>query len=179
MRAALVHDPEDPICRLVRFSTHDLLNKAIKGYDAVRALDATQDLGSMDVEGCKVGPSAATLVLVLDALPAPIGTNFGRGGTPPRLNACLFVSADDELVGAQPSPLPLPFVEVKHETPTLEEQRISRPDPGPVPPRLEGVCVKDAPDGRTANRVNVLLSNQNPAEVRYEQSAQWLFVSGR
>ena len=67
VRAPIVDDPKDTPGVVVRKTSHDLLNKTIKGSDASGCFAAAKDTGTMHVERCDVGPCAATTIFVFDA----------------------------------------------------------------------------------------------------------------
>src|ERR1700730_18918162 len=66
MRRAVVHDPEDTVCRLVGLLTHDLSDQAVGGGDAALDLAATEQLGAMHIPSGQIGPCALAKILMFD-----------------------------------------------------------------------------------------------------------------
>ena len=178
MRAALVNYPEDAASRSVRLARHDLVDKPVEGPDAVGSLDAPEDSRAVNVQCCKVGPRSSSLVLMLDALPATVGDDLGFMKSDSCLDARLLVGRDHEFVLAQSSPLPFPLVKIEYRRAALEEQRVSGPDPRAVSPGLQSIGVEDTPDRRAADRFDVLFGNENPPDVRNEQTAERFLALG-
>ncbi len=146
----------------------------MKREDPVRLLHASVDSRSVNVKRCDVRPRAATLVLVLNVLPSPVGTDLGVVNPHACLNARLLVGRDDEFVRPQASAVPTTFVQIQDLARSLRERRITGPDPRSMAPRLDRVGVKYPPNRRAADRVDVLLGDENLTDVRHEQSAERL-----
>jgi hypothetical protein len=68
---AVIHDEEHAARRPVGFLTQDLANKAVECRDAVLALAATEQLGSMHVPGGEIGKRASARIFVLNVDRAP------------------------------------------------------------------------------------------------------------
>ena len=166
MRTALVHDPKDPSRRYVRFAVHDLSDEPIKGGDAIGVFDAPDDLGKVDVKCGEVRPSPAALVLVLDPLSSTIGVDFCGMEADSGLDTGLFVGRENEFIAPEMAALPDSLVEIQDWCCPLEEKWIPRPDPRSLSPRLQSISVEDSPDRRCADRLYVVLGQEDPLDVR-------------
>ena len=97
MSRAVIHDPKDALGGFVRFAAHDLRDEAVGGSNAAFLLAVSEELGTMDVPSCQIGPSALAEILVLDAH-GSTGSNGPSGLlTASRLNAGFFIRGEDEL----------------------------------------------------------------------------------
>jgi hypothetical protein len=113
MSGTIIHNPEDPLGGLVGRLAHDLSNKAIHGSNAVLDFAAAEDLGTMHIPRCQVGPSAFAKVLVLDSHGASGSRRQSRLFAASGLNTGLFIRRDHEVVGAQRGVLPNALIQVK------------------------------------------------------------------
>jgi len=179
VRTALVHNPENPPCRGVGFTSHHLPDQAIKRLDPIGLLQASDHPGPPDVVGSQVRPRATTIVLVFDALTSSVCMDFAWVESVANLNARLLVGRDDELVAAKATSFPDTRVQVQDRCCTLEEQRVAGPDPRMVPPWLQRIGIQDAPDRGLANGFDVILGDQYPLDVGNEEPAERLLVLGR
>ena len=97
MSRAVIHDPENAFGGSVGFAAHNLCDEAISGSNAAFLLAVSEELGTMYVPSCQIGPSALPEILVLDPHGAT-GSNWQSGLlTASRLNAGFFIRGDDEL----------------------------------------------------------------------------------
>jgi len=63
VRRTVVDNPEHTAGIVVRRASHDLLDQAVEGSDAVLRLTATEDPGVVDIQPGNVGPGAAWMRL--------------------------------------------------------------------------------------------------------------------
>ncbi len=179
MGTSLIHDPEDASGRGIRFTGHDLVDESMEWCDSIRGFYPTEDFGPMDIQCSKICPRTAPVIFVLDPLSPSIGMDFTGMKTSPRLDACFFVRRKDVFVLSQRPALPDSLVQVQNGRRSLKELRVSRPDPGMMPPWFQDIRIQDPPDRRATDRGDRLLLKDDPLDVRNEESAQWLSLSGR
>src|SRR5690606_30465917 len=98
MRGTVVHDPEHAAGGVVGWLAHDLIDQSLKGLDARGRFAASEQFDPMHVERGEIGPSAAALILVLDAHGHFRCDWQARVSPKPRLDDGLLVGRDDELV---------------------------------------------------------------------------------
>src|SRR5918993_5886800 len=94
---AVVHYPEYPLGGGVRLPSHDLIDKAAEGLDAVLGLATTEELRPADVPGGQVGQSSLAFVLVLYTHRPPFAGGLAGMAAMAGLNGGLLVGADDVL----------------------------------------------------------------------------------
>jgi hypothetical protein len=152
MRRAVVHDPEDATGVVIRRSCHHLLDKPVKGCDAILFFATTENPGPVDVQGCDVGPGAATEILMLDMHGSPRTATLCGVFAATSLNAGLFIGGDYELVILQRPALPLSGVEIQYAAGLGGEIRIAGEYPATVIPRPNGVLMQPAPQRAATDR---------------------------
>ena len=152
MRRAVIHDPEDATGVVIRWSCHHLLDKPVKGGDAILRFTAAKNSGAMDVQCGDIGPSTAAKVLVLDvhgsARPAALCGMLATAG----LNAGLFIGGDHEFIILQRPVLPLAGIEIQHLPGLGGEVRVTGEDPTAVVPRPNGIFMQPTPQGAATDR---------------------------
>src|SRR5271157_3009100 len=125
MCRAIVHDPEDATGVVIRRSCHHLLDKPVKGCDAILRFAAPKDSGPVNIQRCDIGPGTTTEVLMLDmhgsARPTTLRDVFAAAG----LNAGLFIGGDHELIIFERPLLPLAGVEIQYAASLGGEVRIA------------------------------------------------------
>ncbi len=151
MRRTIVDDPEDSPCVAVGTPSHDVGDEAVKGRDTVPAFAATEDSGTVDIQGGEVSPGPEPLVLVLDSHRQTGLCIPGRMFPGARLDAGLLVRADHEFVCPEPTALPDALVEVQDPPGFVLEVRVSGKDPAAMLPRTDGILVEPSPDGGVAD----------------------------
>src|SRR2546427_10377220 len=67
VRGAVVHNPEDPLGRPVRFLAHDLLDQAVEGSDPGSRVTIAKGLGAPDIPGCQIGQGVAPFIFKRNA----------------------------------------------------------------------------------------------------------------
>ena len=179
MRRAVVHDPEDATGVVIGRSCHHLLDKAVKGCDAILRFTAAIDSGAVDIQGGDIGPGTAAGVFVLDmhgsARPTTLRGMLAAAG----LNAGFFIGGDHEFIILQRSVLPLAGVEIQHAPGLGGEVRVTGEDPTTVVPRPKGIFMQPAPQRAAADRGHqtALLDLLN--QVAGAPSGQRAIVLGR
>ena len=179
VRTTLIHDPEYPTCGRVGFSGHDVSDKTIKRGLSVGCFDTPRDLRSVHIQGSQVGPGSTSFVFMFDPLTPPVGPDLGRMKSDSGLNARLLICRDHVFVRTKTPPLPKPLVKVQDRGRPLEKERIPRPDPRPTPPGLEGIGIENSPDRGPTDRLDVLLGDHDPLNIRHVQAAQRLVMLSR
>src|SRR5207249_7313264 len=141
----VVDDPKDAASIHVRRSSHDLLDEAVKGLDAVLGLAAAKDPGIVDIQTGDVGQGAAPKVLVLNLHSAtrPAGASgvFASSG----LNAGFLVGRDHELIILQRLAFPFAGIQIQYAASFFSKVGIAWEDPATVVPGANGVLMQPAP----------------------------------
>src|ERR1035441_3697713 len=164
MGGAVVDDPEHPPGARVGLLGHHLLDEPPEGRDPGLRFASPKDPRPVDVPGGEVGERAAPLVLVLDPTGKPRRGRASRVDPRPGLDARLLVGAHDVLVGSQRLALETAAIEVEDEPGLALEVRVTRKDPRPVRPGLEGVLGEPAPYGRRADRFHDVPGDRDPGD---------------
>src|SRR5512139_772812 len=113
MRGAVVHDPENPSSRPVRFLIHNVAYKSINGHNAILDVAAAKEPGMMYVPCSEISPSSGALVLMLDPCRTARCRPQRRMPALPRLYAGFFVSRYDEVSRSQFPAVPNSFIQVQ------------------------------------------------------------------
>jgi len=74
MSRAVIHDPEDPLGGFVGFAAHDRGDEAIGGSNATLLFTVSEELGTVDVPSCQIGPSTLPEILVFNPHGRPAAT---------------------------------------------------------------------------------------------------------
>jgi len=148
VRGAVVDDHEHASGLAVGLDRHELLDQRVERLDPVFRGAAIEQLRAAGVPSSEVAQSAASFVLVLDALAALDGW---RGGQRPvlavaGLDRWLLIAADDVVAGVQQLALPAPRVQVEDPAGLGGEVRIAGEDPGALLPWLDRILGEPAPD---------------------------------
>jgi hypothetical protein len=169
MRRAVVNDPEHPPGLVIRRLRHHLGHQPVEGGNARLSFTAAKESGVMDIKGCQVGPSAATLVLMFHPL-QPAGTG-GESGmqTAPGLDAGFLVCREDELIVGEGVALPKPRIEIQESSGLGGKVGDAGENPAAVGPRTNGIFVQPAPhravaDRRDQTRLPSLTGHVGPTE---------------
>ena len=180
MRTALIDDPKHPPSRLIRFPSHDLRDKPIKGSFTRGCLDASHDLRAMNIPSGQVSPRSAAIILMFDPLPPAIAMYFCRMKADSGLNAGFLVRRNHKFIGTKAAPLPESLIQIQHNRRSLVKKRVPRPDPRTPSPWLEGVGIKNPPDRGLADRLDVLLGDYDPLNIRHVKPAErFVMLSGQ
>ena len=148
----VVDDPEDAASIIVRWSSHYLLDEAVKGLDAVLGLAAAKDPGIVDIETGDVGPGPAPKVLVLHLHRATRAASTRRVFAPTGLNAGFLVGRDHELVILQRLAFPSAGIQIKNATGFFGKVGIAWEDPATVVPGPNVILMQPAPQRAAADR---------------------------
>src|ERR1700732_5552597 len=80
MGRTIINDPEDSIGRSIGFLTHHLVNKVVEVSDAHLGLAPAEDVCAVNIPGCQIVQSTATLILVFNIGWAGVWRGEGGGG---------------------------------------------------------------------------------------------------
>jgi hypothetical protein len=119
--------------------------------DAGGRFAAAEQAGVVDVPGGQIRQRAAALLLVLDAHAARPARRQGGVAAAARLDAGLLIGADDVLVLTEGPAVDDALVQVQHSGGLGPERRVTREDPGVVPPRPDGILGQPAAQRRGRN----------------------------
>ena len=147
VRRSVIHDPKYPLRRFVRFLAHDLINQPLKRLDSGLSFTSAEDSCSMDVPSSKICQSALSLIFVFNT---HFGTGFGRerfGHSSSRLDAGLLVSRNYIIVRSQRHSHPHALIQVQDRPRFAGKFGITRKNPAPILPRLDGIFTQPSPDG--------------------------------
>jgi hypothetical protein len=146
VRRTVVDDPEHARSRPIGFAGHDLEHQAVERLDPGLRLAPPENPGLFHVPRRDIGKRSHAAVFMFDA-PGP-GRCGGQGrmATRARLDAGLFIGADDPLVLSQRSALPEALVEIEDAASLCGKVGITGEDPAPVVPRLDGVLGQPTPN---------------------------------
>ena len=172
MGGTIVDDAEDAASGVVGLLRHDLRNKAVERGDTGLALASPEQLGAMNIPGGQIGPGTGARVFMLD-----MDRPTGRGGqsgvlAPPRLDAGLFVSGDDEVTFSEGFASPAPMIEVKNRAGLGCKERVAREYPTTVTPGAQCILTEPAPQGRTADLRDDALGDDFLAQLGKRPSCQ-------
>ena len=112
----IINDPKDAASIMVRRSSHDLLNEAVKGFDAVLGFAAAKDPRTVDIETGDVSPGPASKVFVFHLHRATRASCASGMFAPPGLDAGFLVGRDHELVILQRLVFPAAGISVENAT---------------------------------------------------------------
>src|SRR4030042_5538911 len=101
MRGAIIRDPEDSVCRAIRLLLHDQIHKLMEGLYSRCFLADSEELGSVDIPGGKIGQSTLSFVFKLDK-PLPVRQRTDTDElSMSGLNAGLFITTDHVVIRSQ------------------------------------------------------------------------------
>ena len=172
MSRAVIHDPKDTLGGFIRFTAHNRSDEPIGGSNATVFFAVSEDLGSMDVPSCQIGPSTLTEILMLN--PHASANGNGQGGllATSRLNTGFFVRRDNEFRTMQRFSLPDASVEIEDASGFASEIGIAWKDPTTVLPRTKGIGTQPTPECRAADLGNYALSHCLLANIGQRQARQ-------
>src|SRR5712691_3452306 len=114
MRGAVVGNPEHPARGTVGLLAHDLRDVAFERSDPGLVLATSEQLGTMNIPGREVCPSALARILMLDVSGASWSRWQGGMLASSGLDAGLLVSAQHVVARPQNSALPTTLIEVQN-----------------------------------------------------------------
>src|SRR5712691_1287614 len=126
MRGAVVGNPEHPARGTVGLLAHDLRDEAFERSDPGLVLAASEQLGTMNIPGREVCPSALARILMLDVSGASWSRWQGRMLAASGLDAGLLVSAQHVVARPQNSAFPTTLIERSRIGPALAAKSGSR-----------------------------------------------------
>ena len=172
MSRAVVHDPKDALGGFIRFTAHPLRDEPIGGSNATVFFAVSEDLGSMDVPSCPIGPSTLAEILMLN--PHASASGNGQGGlfATSRLNTGFFVGRDHEFRTLQRFPLPDASVEIEDAPGFASEIGIAWKDPTTVLPGTKGISTQPTPECRATDLGNDALSHCLLPNIGQRQARQ-------
>ena len=172
MSRAVSHDPKDALGGFIRFTAHNRSDEPIGGSNATLFLAVSEDLGTMDVPSCQIGPRTLAAILMLN--PHASASGKGQGGllARSRVNSGFFVRSDNEFRTMQRFPLPDASVEIEDAPGFASEIRIAWKDPTTVLPRTKGIGTQPTPECRAADLGNDALSHCLLPNIGQRQARQ-------
>jgi len=165
VRRAIVHNPEYPSRRLVRFMAHDLFYQSFERFDACFPLTSTENLRSMNIPSRKIGQSALPLIFMFYS---HHGTGLGRQRlclSFSRLDTAFLISRDDIIRGSEGHPHPLFLVQIQYRPCLAGKLRIAWKEPTAILPRFDGIFIEPPPDGDPTDASDNALLNNEPLKV--------------
>ena len=151
MSRAVVHDPENATCIIVRRSCQHLFDQPVERRDAVLGFAATENSSLMDIERGQVSPSSTTLVLMLDPHRASGPASPSGMLAAPCLDAGLLIRRDHELVVLQGLAVPTTLIQIQNAARLSGKIGVAREYPGSMLPGADGVFVQPTPNGAAAD----------------------------
>src|SRR6516225_2658401 len=148
---AIVHHPKHSFRRTIWFDTHHLIHQATERHDARFRFATTQNATAANIPTGQILQGAAALVLVFYPH-AALRSRRQRGMTTDAgLNTGLLIRTDDKVPASQRFPLPGARIKIQNAPRLLGKGRITRKNPVPVTPWLDGVRLKNPPNGARAD----------------------------
>src|SRR5215470_19892940 len=132
----------------------------------------SEDLGSMEVPSCQIGPSTLAEILALNPHASASGNWQGRLLATSRLNTGFFVRRDNEFRTMQRFPLPEASVEIEDTPGFASEIGIAWKDPTTVLPGTKGIGTQPTPEGGATDLGNYALSHCLLANIGQGQARQ-------
>src|SRR5512136_739418 len=145
MGRAVVDDPKDTAGVTVRGLAHDLSHQAIEWFNTSALLATPENLCSVNIQGCQIGPGTTAGILMFDAGGLVRTWGQGRMLTNACLDAGFFVGTDHEFVGPEGLPLPLSRIQVEDAPGFGGEIGIARKYPAAMLPWSDGIFVQPTP----------------------------------
>ena len=141
----IINDPKDAASIMVRQSSHDLLNEAVKGFDAVLGFAAAKDPRTVDIETGDVSPGPASKVFVFHLHRATRASCASGMFAPPGLDAGFLVCRDHEFIGLQRFVFPGAGIQVENAAGFIRKVGIAGEDPAAVIPGANRVLMQPPP----------------------------------
>jgi hypothetical protein len=153
LRRAVVHDPEPPFAGPLRFLSQHVVDQPAKGFAARRRFTPSPHVPPAHLPRGQILQRAPALVFVLN-----VGRSARRGreggmAAEAGLEARLFISTEDGVLGAEGGALPEARIEVQKRPGLRGKVGSTRKDPVLVPPRLEGSGSQNPPPRAPTDRV--------------------------
>jgi hypothetical protein len=178
MSRAVIDDPKDSPGLSIRRLAHHLGYETIEGCYAAFSLAAAEELGPMDIQSRKIGPSptAAVLVFYLHdcARLGRISTMASTAG----LDTGLLIGRQHELVVFERLTVPHSFVKIQHAPRFLGEVGITREDPRTISPRANGILVEPSPHGAVADFGHKAAFASLPSQIGNAPAGQGYLTGG-
>src|ERR671915_196031 len=144
---AVVHYPEHPLGGGVGLLSHELIDKAAEGLDAVLRLATTEELRPVYIPGGQVSQSSLAFVLVLYTHRPPFSGGQAGMAAISSLNGGLLVGADHVLSLSEGLAFPPILVEVQHPPGFMREVGVAGEDPGAMVEGTDGILREPPPHG--------------------------------
>ena len=152
MGRTIVNDQKDTPCCGIGWLTHHVVNKAIKGGDAASSFAPAKQFGAMHIKSRYVGPSAASGVFMFYFHRRTGLDRIGGMTAVACLDAGFLIGRQNKLIIPKGMPIPYPFIEIQDFPGFLGKLRITRENPGAIPPRTNSILMKPSPDGAVTDR---------------------------
>jgi len=169
MSRAVIHDPKNTLSGFVGLAPHHLRDEPIGGSNAAFLFTVSEELGTVDVPSCQIGPSAMPEILMFDPHGSAGGGRQTGLLTASRLNTGFFIRGDYEFRTMQGFPLPDSGVEIENASGLVSEVRIPRKDPTSMLPRTNGVGTEPTPECGAADLGDYALSDHLLADLGQRQ----------
>ena len=174
---AVVEYPKNSFGGAIGNLGHHLFDESIKAGNPIASLAATEQFGSMHIDGGQVGPRPAAGVLVLYFHHQIRLRGIGQMLAPSGLNAGLFIGTQNKILFAKGLCIPEAMIQVQDTAGLGCKQGVTRKDPAAVSPRTDSVLVQPAPDGALADGGYQAAPLGITAQVRYAPARQGLLMS--
>lgn len=171
MRGTIVRNPEDSPSRPIRLLLHDQVHQLVVGFYSRCFLTDSEELGSVDIPGGKIGPGAHSVVFELHTPWLMRHRTYADGFSVSSLDTGFFVSTDHVVIWPQGNSFEQSEIEVQDPSGFFCEKRVPRKKPTAMHPRLYRVAVEITPDGGNTDghhnaAVHCLLDDVSDTETR-------------
>jgi hypothetical protein len=129
MRRAVIHDPEQAVARTIGFLSQHLVHQLAKRLDAGRGFTTAPPIPSANVPSGQILQRPATFVFIFDTSHSVWPRRQSRMAADTRLEAGLFIGAEDVVLGAKRRVLPEARIPIQNRSRLLGEVGITRRDP--------------------------------------------------
>ncbi len=150
MGRAIIHNPKDSSCFFVGSLSHDLVHQAAKRGDACFAFAAAKKFSLVYIEGRNISPCPTSFIFMFYPDGQTGLSRIRRVPPSPSLDAGLVIGTQNKFIFSQLLAFPNPLVKVQDSPCFLGKLRVSGKNPAPMLPGLDGILMKPAPYGATA-----------------------------
>lgn len=151
MGGAIISNPEDSMCRPIRFLLHDQVHQFVVGFYAGSSLADPEELGSVNVPSGNIGQGPLSFVFELHASWVMRDGAGADGLSVASLNTGLFVGTDHVVIWPQRNTIEESIIQVQDSSSLFSEKRVARRKLAVMHPRLYGVTVEPTPNRGNAN----------------------------
>lgn len=151
MGGTIISNPEDSMCRPIRFLSHDQIDQLVVSFYTGRSLADPEELGSVDIPSGNIGQGPFSFVFELHASWVMQHGASGDSLSVASLDTGLFVGADHVVIWPQRNTIEESIIQVQNAGSLFCEKRVARKKPAVMAPRLYGITVEPTPDRSNAN----------------------------